>query len=137
MGKKHYSGKHYPSELDKVVMEELDSFYNLCVEDIQEASNNAAKWAAKELRKTSPVGKSWRTGGEYAARWKVDRKKMRTGARTIVYNDGMYMLTHLLEHGHPLPQGGRAQAKIHIKPVEEEANRRFEEELKRRIESDA
>ena len=132
---KHYSGKHYPSELDKLVMEELDSFYGACIEDIQEASNDAAKWAVKELKATSPKSKGRRLSGEYAASWKVKREKLRTGGHTIVYNDGYYMLSHLLEYGHAKVNGGRTTGRVFIKPVEEKANKMFEDTLKRRIES--
>ena len=126
------NGKQYhkASELDKVVMEELDDFVGLCVENIQEAANDAAKWAAKELKRTSP-----KRSGDYAKEWKVDRKKLRTGTHTVVYNKGLYMLSHLLEYGHPTGNGGRTEGKVFIKPVETEANKRFEAELKRRIEN--
>lgn len=123
---------HKASEIDKVVMEELDNFAGACVTDIQEAAAEAAKWAMKELKRISP-----KRFGDYAKEWTVDRKKLRTGTRTVVYNKRLYMLSHLLEYGHPTGNGGRTTGKAFIKPVETEANKRFESELKRRVEDDS
>lgn len=120
------------SEIDKVVMEELDDFAGACVTDIQEAAADAAKWAVKQLKQTSP-----KRFGDYAKEWKVEKTKLRTGTHTTVYNKGLYMLSHLLEYGHPTGNGGRTTGKAFIKPVETEANKRFESELKRRVEDDS
>lgn len=119
-------------DIDKVVMKELDAFAGACVTDIQEAAEEAANWAKKELRATSP-----RRFGNYAKEWKVKKGRLRTGTHTLVYNDGLYMLSHLLEYGHPTGNGGRTEGKAFIKPVESMANQMFEQEVMRRIESDA
>lgn len=52
----------------------------------------------------------------------------------VVYNSAAANLTHLLEKGHALWQGGRARAFPHIKPVEEKAKKDFEEKVKEVIE---
>lgn len=120
------------SDIDKVVMQELDAFAGACVTDIQEAAEEAANWAKKELRATSP-----KRFGEYAKEWKVQKGRLRTGTRTFVYNDKRYMLSHLLEYGHPTGNGGRTKGTPFIKPVESMANQMFEQEVIRRIENDA
>ena len=49
--------------------------------------------------------------------------------------NGEYRLTHLLENGHALNQGGRSKAYPHIKYGEELAQRRMEELAKEAIEN--
>lgn len=48
--------------------------------------------------------------------------------------NGQYRLTHLLENGHALHQGGRTEAYPHIKYGEELAKKRMEELVKEAIE---
>lgn len=119
-------------ELDEAVMAELDQFAGACVEDIQAAAEVAAKWAKKQVKATSP-----KKSGEYSKEWSVDKKKSRTGTATTVYNKRLYMLSHLLEYGHAKTNGGRTKAFGFIAPVNDEAQKKFEEELKRRIENGA
>lgn len=131
----HKSGKHQKSrvsDIDKVVMQELDAFAGACITDIQEAAEEAANWAKKELRATSP-----KRFGDYAKGWKVQKGRLRTGTRTFVYNSDKYMLSHLLEYGHPTGNGGRTEGRAFIKPVESMANQMFEKEVIRRIENDS
>ena len=118
------------AELDTAVMAELDQFAGACVDDIQAAADATGKWAKKELKATSP-----KKSGEYAREWSVDKKKTRTGTQTTIYNKKLYMLSHLLEYGHAKTNGGRTKAFGFIKPVDDEAQKKFEEELKRRIEN--
>lgn len=123
-------GKTYKaSEVDKVVLAELDEFAGACVEDIQAAAEAACKYGVKRLKQESP-----KRYGDYAKEWRVDKKKLRTGTHTVIYNKRLYMLSHLLEYGHPTGNGGRTEGKAFIKPVETEVNKRYEAELKRRIE---
>ena len=130
------SKKYLPNEMSKAVMDELDAYFNLCVEDIQNAQKEAANWAVKELKAKSPVGQGAKSG-TYAKGWKVDRTLLRTGARTIVHNKERFMLVHLLEYGHAKINGGRTRAQPHVDPTEEAANKRYEETLKRMLENDA
>lgn len=115
-------------ELEKAVDGILDDFYGAAIEDIQAAAEAAGKQAAKELKSTSP-------GTKYPKGWKVKKEHTRTGASVIVYNDRYYMLAHLLEYGHPKVNGGRVAGQVHIQPVEQSAKKKFEDELKRRMES--
>lgn len=117
-------------DLDTAVMAELDTFAGACVDDIREAADATGKWAKKKLKATSP-----KKSGEYAKEWTVNKVKTRTGTQTTIYNKKLYMLSHLLEYGHAKTNGGRTRAFNYIEPVNDEAQKRFEEELKRRIEN--
>ena len=123
------SRNYKPSEIDKVVTEELDAFANACTEDIHEAAVAAAKWANKELKAKSPGQ------GDYHTEWRVEKQKLRTGTKTTVYNKKLYMLSHLLEHGHAKVNGGRTRALEFIAPINDQAAKKFENELKRRVEN--
>lgn len=114
--------------LDKAVEAELDDFFNVSLEDLREAAKAAGKAAVKELKAKSP-------GDKYPKGWSSKAENSRTGANVIVYNKDRYMLAHLLEYGHPKVNGGRVPGQVHIQPVETMAGNKFEEELKRRIES--
>ncbi|MNM63341.1 hypothetical protein D3C81_747070 [compost metagenome] len=72
------------------------------------------------LKETSPVRKDGVSRG-YAKSWK--RKKTKSGY--VIYNEKHYRLTHLLEHGHVKRNGGRAAARVHIRPVEEKIVEQF------------
>ncbi|MBO7681380.1 MAG: HK97 gp10 family phage protein, partial [Clostridia bacterium] len=92
------------------------------------AAKAAGEAAVKELKAKSP-------GDKYPKGWSSKAENSRTGANVIVYNKDRYMLAHLLEYGHPKVNGGRVPGQVHIQPVETMAGNKFEEELKRRIES--
>ena len=81
--------------------------------------DKVAKEAVQQLKATSPRGKG-KHAGDYAKSWTVKRQNdKRKGLATItVHNRDHYQLTHLLEYGHALPQGGRAKAQPHIEKVE-------------------
>lgn len=106
--------------------------------DVKEATDKVfeqtAKESAQKLKQTSPIGKG-RNAGEYAKSWTVKKERdKRSGLYTvIVHNKDHYQLTHLLEKGHALPQGGRTAPQEHIAPVErwaqDEVVRRIEEQL--------
>ena len=72
--------------------------------------------------------------GKYASGWSVKvEEKSRAFATAILYNAKLPGLPHLLEHGHAKRGGGRVPGKVHIKPVEEELEKAFVEELESKI----
>lgn len=78
------------------------------------------------LRGTSP-----RKKGKYARHWKVTRNKK--GSYIIHNAPETYRLTHLLERGHLLRNGGRSKAQPHIAPVEEMVIKEMTEGIERVI----
>ena len=89
-----------------------------------------ANRTVSELKRTSP-----KETGDYARGWTAEATKSTLGRQTVViYNANKPTLTHLLENGHVLRQGGRAKAFKHIKPrsdyAEELLMKKIEGELK-------
>lgn len=124
--------------LSKSIESQVAALLDNYTKDVKEATDKVFEQTAKEsvqqLKQTSPQGRG-RNAGAYAKSWTVKRERdKRSGLYTItVHNKDHYQLTHLLEKGHALPQGGRAKAQPHIEPVErwaqDEVVRRIEEQL--------
>lgn len=113
----------------------LEDYTKEVKEQTDKAFEQTAKEAVQKLRQTSPRGNG-KNAGAYAKSWTVKRERdKRTGLYTVtVHNKDHYQLTHLLEEGHDLPQGGRWEpSKQHIEPVEQwsqqEVVRKIEELL--------
>lgn len=101
--------------------------------DVTEATRRLVKRAGNEardrLRQTSP-----RDTGQYAEGWTAGQYTWTAlGAEITVYNAKKPGLAHLLENGHAKQNGGRAPAKVHIKPVEEEVGRELEKNIRQAI----
>ena len=71
--------------------------------------------------------------GKYAKGWSSKVEDTRMGARAVLYNAKLPGLPHLLEFGHAKRGGGRVAGRVHIKPVEDELERAFEQELENGI----
>ena len=103
-------------------------------EDVIEATRRLVKRAGNEardkLKQTSP-----KDTGRYAKNWEVgDYTWTALGAEITVYNGfPTYRLAHLLENGHAKRSGGRVNARVHIKPVEEEVSRELEKNIRQAI----
>lgn len=119
--------------LADAVLEALEDFNDITERELEEIAREVAKEGAKKLKATSPKGAGSRKG-HYADGWSVKYERKGNGKfYFIVYNRKKPGLTHLLEKGHQLWQGGRAQAIPHIKPVEEWCNEEFERRVKERL----
>lgn len=118
--------------LQNAFMDALNEYKNACDSNADEAVKITAKEAAQELRKANPPGSGkYRSWKAYNKGWTVTQTKTdkRYHRSATVHNKDHYQLTHLLEKGHALVQGGRAKAFPHIAPVAEQA----EEKLMRRM----
>ena len=106
--------------------------------DVLEQTNEAVKDVATEARDELKVeGDFQNRSGKYRKGWKVTFNELRYGLVATVHNK-VYPLTHLLESGHAKWLWGRdtgetVQAFPHIEKVNEEAQRKLEEEIKRRL----
>ena len=106
--------------------------------DVLEQTNEAVKDVATEARDELKVeGEFQNKSGKYRKGWKVTFTELRYGLQATVHNK-VYQLTHLLESGHAKwlwgrDTGGTVQAFPHIEKVNEEAQRKLEEEIVRRL----
>ena len=104
-------------------------------DDVTEAARRLVKRAGNEardrLKQTSP-----KDTGKYAEGWTTGQYTWTAlGAEITVYNSAKPGVAHLLENGHAKQNGGRAPAKVHIKPVEEEVGRELEKNIRQAIEN--
>lgn len=114
------------TEFFKELFDECDA---TVVEATKLASKNVANECVKKLKATSPKNKGH---SKYAKSWKS--KKLDDGY--VVYSE-MPGLTHLLENGHDVVKNGvkvgRARANPHIKPVEQDGNKLFVDEITKEL----
>lgn len=106
----------------------MKAFEKATYDDIKEVGQQVAKEGAKRLQGNSP-----KKGGIYAKGWGVTPKLGTKKASFTIHNKKKPGLSHLLEKGHALSNGGRSKAIVHIQPVEEWCNTEFEKRLIRRI----
>lgn len=113
-------------EFVAALSKELSSYSEEITEGIKKAVDTVGKETNEEIKRhitfnqiTGEYVKSFRVKKVYDSRYK------RT--KTWYVANGYHRLTHLLEKGHALWQGGRAKAYPHIKYGEELAIKRMEE----------
>lgn len=97
---------------------------------VEKALKTVPDETAEDLRQTSP-----KDHGDYAKSWTVKRQG---SLSAVVHNKEHYRLTHLLERGHSKANqygtyAGRVPARVHIKPAEERANKRFQEVIEEEL----
>lgn len=124
-------------ELSNVILEYLENFKDVTEEACKDGVLTTAEEAVKELRSAHPEGSgkygSW---DKYDKGWTKRVSTMKTkekGILAVVYNKDHYRLTHLLEKGHALVNGGRTQAFPHIAPVEEKCEDNLIKNIKKNI----
>lgn len=105
------------NQLHNEIMRHLERYSQSVQDEIEVASKEEAQALVKELKADSP-----KMTGSYKKGWRLKK----TGKnKYTVYNKTDYRLTHLLEHGHAKRNGGRVEAKVHIRPAEERAVNNF------------
>lgn len=119
--------------LAAAIEQELQNYSDSVSEKIQKAVDVVAEEVNNEIKQH--VTFQQRTG-DYLKAFRI--KKLNTGSK---HNHSRiwhvlaphYRLTHLLEHGHALRDGGRSRAFPHIKFGEELAERRMQELTERAV----
>ena len=120
-----------PDQLAETIKKVLDEYRGVTEEAASTGAMVTARHAVEKLRNAKPAGsEEWGSWSKYNNSWDVtDLAKRKNVYGQVVHNKRHYQLTHLLEFGHALWQGGRTRAFEHIAPVAQEA----EEELIRNI----
>ena len=123
--------------LASTIMNELEEYRDVTDEAVEKGVSETAKEAVQELRNAHPSGSgqygSW--DKKYNKGWKVMQTKRdkRYHKKATIHNATDYQLTHLLEKGHALRQGGRARAFPHIAPVAEKCEDKLIQNIKKRL----
>ncbi|GKV69853.1 hypothetical protein NCCP2716_23510 [Sporosarcina sp. NCCP-2716] len=110
--------------LSDAITQALQEFTTEVEDGLEKAKEKAAKDGAKTLRASSP-----KRYGNYAKGWTAKLE----GKAWVIHNAKRGQITHLLEKGHAKRGGGRVPARVHIAPVEEQAIKQFEDEVKKVI----
>lgn len=112
---------------------QLARILNDYTEEVQNETEAAAKKVGTEGRKI--VQKlAPKKYGRYQKSWTLKRETKGKGSAFIIHARGKSAsITHLLEKGHALRQGGRARAFPHIKPAEDYVIDEYPKELERRL----
>lgn len=120
------------SQMAAEIADMLEDYGASVYDEVVKASDAIAKETVSELRQTSPKDE-----GTYAKAWRHSKSsEILPGlayGRVVHVRSPHYRLTHLLEYGHALRQGGRAPAKPHIAQAEQNAISKFVQRLKEGI----
>ena len=114
--------------LGGAIMDILKEYENDVEEALDPVLKKTTQTARAELKATSPKDR-----GKYAKGWQYKTKKTPKTTSYTIYNGSEPTLTHLLEKGHALRQGGRVPAHPHIQKVEDQVKEKLPEEVKRAI----
>lgn len=120
-------------DMGNAIAEMLSEYQVEVTKKIDESSKAVANQGAKKLKETSPKTSK---GGNYAKSWKAEKtsgKNVGEDPAYTIYNKNHYRLTHLLEHGHATPNGGRTRAIKHIQPVEQAVIKDYENAVEEAI----
>lgn len=116
--------------LSKEIMKALEGYTDDISDIVEKDANEIGKEAVKTIKQESPKGAT----GEYAKSWRLRKDKKGKNSYIVkLYNKDHYQLTHLLEFGHATADGGHTEAQPHIRPVEQEYSKKFEDKLKQDI----
>ena len=113
------------NDISAQIIQTLRRYTDEVTEKVDQAAKEISTQAANKLKSTSP-----KRTGKYAASWTTKK----VGDKWVVHNKKHYRLTHLLEKGHAKVNGGRVSAKVHIRPVEQEAINEFVSQVERAVE---
>lgn len=121
------SPDNFADEINKI----LDEYGDEAVNALSESVEETAKEAQKQLKKFNQGRTTWKN---YPKGWAVEVTKGRIETGAVVHNKKMPGLTHLLEFGHALRNGGRSAAFPHIAEVNDFAQKDVVERLEKKLE---
>lgn len=114
------------AEVEKILQKYGENVQENLSDIVKDMSKKGAKAVSQQARQM------FGGTGEYASGWTSKAETGRISAQGVIYNKTPG-LPHLLENGHALRGGGRAPGRPHIKPVEEQLVKEFEEKVKAKL----
>lgn len=117
-------------ELSDAIVDTLMEYQKITYDELEKIAKEVAREGSKKLKEVSPRGSGSRKG-HYADGWKVTAVRVSANKFSFVINNKKKPgLTHLLEEGHQLRQGGRVPAIVHVAPVEQWCIEEYEKRVK-------
>ena len=116
-------------DLTAEVMQGLSEYAELSDKAMKKAVRKTATAVKNEISANAP-----KKTGRYHKSWTA--KKVKENSHTLemtVHSKDRYQLTHLLENGHALRNGGRAKAFPHIAPAEEHGAELLEDLIRKEL----
>ena len=116
-------------DLTAEVMQGLSEYAELTDKAMKKAVRKTATAVKNEIAANAPE-----KTGRYQKSWAT--KKVKENSHTLemtVHSKDRYQLTHLLEKGHALRNGGRARAFPHIAPAEEHGAELLEDLIRKEL----
>ena len=116
-------------DLTAEVMQGLSDYAELTDKAMKKAVRKTATAVKNEISANAP-----KKTGRYQKSWTA--KKVKENSHTLemtVHSKDRYQLTHLLEKGHALRNGGRARAFPHIAPAEEHGAELLEDLIRKEL----
>ena len=126
----------------KISADDLAKEIEKTLQDWEKVTNEAAvkglavtaEKAVEKLQNAHPDGaEKWGSWDKYNASWGVKQDTSKNTSTMIIHNKKHYQLTHLLENGHALRNGGTSGKFPHIGPVAEEAEDELLDNIKKFI----
>lgn len=118
-------------KLSSAISDVLEQYGAELQENVAEAVKAVSKQGAKAVRSAAKT--TFGGSGEYARGWTSRADTGRVSVQGYIYNKDLPGLPHLLENGHAKRGGGRVPGRPHIKPVEEQIVKDFEEAVKKSV----
>lgn len=114
------------------IVKELENYNENVTNEIKKAVDVVSKECKEEIKNHIEFKQH---SGDYVKAFRLKTVSQDKYSKHITWyvGDGQYRLTHLLEKGHALHQGGRARAYHHIIYGEQLAKKRMEELSKEAI----
>lgn len=109
----------------------LNEYAEQLEKDLDEATKAVCKKGAQAIKESAR--EMFGGSGKYASGWTSTIAKKRWKSAGVIYNSKAPGLAHLLEKGHAKQNGGRTQARPHIKPVADELTKEYEEVIRSAI----
>lgn len=125
-----------PQNLEKEISEMLQDYADVTQAELSAAVRDVVNEARQKVRELSPVEEDppkGRATGRYKRGWRTKIVNEGYAVTGYVYQGSLPSLTHLLEYGHAMRQGGRAHADEHISIAQDEASKSFEGRLLKRL----
>ena len=103
------------NELADAIANILNEYKDFAEDEMMEIAKEIAEEGKNKLKTVSPRGVGSKKG-HYADGWRVTvERKGNMKFSFVIHNSKKPGLTHLLENGHQMRQGGRARSFPHIK----------------------